>query len=156
MCWRKRSIGNGSYEAIYGRIWDQPSANKRKSKRKQHRALRTRKSRTSRSKNSSRRLSLTLSIKEYHDYSGTGESPEIGVLGGTFDPIHRGHIYVADVVKGGLDWTEFIWSRLRALHTSPTTWPAPNCAMPWWRRPVGDSEDGVTAPTWSLAPGAGP
>lgn len=30
---------------------------------------------------------------------------KIGVLGGTFDPIHRGHIYVADVVKErlGLD-----------------------------------------------------
>lgn len=33
----------------------------------------------------------------------------IGVLGGTFDPVHNGHLYVADALRAALGLERVVW-----------------------------------------------
>ena len=41
--------------------------------------------------------------------SGSGSKMNIGVLGGTFDPVHNGHLIVAEETRARLDLTETLW-----------------------------------------------
>jgi nicotinate-nucleotide adenylyltransferase len=38
-----------------------------------------------------------------------GQPPRIGVLGGTFDPVHNGHLYVANALREALDLERIVW-----------------------------------------------
>ncbi|HEX2281263.1 MAG TPA: nicotinate-nucleotide adenylyltransferase [Thermomicrobiales bacterium] len=38
-----------------------------------------------------------------------GQPPRIGVLGGTFDPVHNGHLYVANALREALDLERILW-----------------------------------------------
>jgi nicotinate-nucleotide adenylyltransferase len=39
----------------------------------------------------------------------TSASEKIGVLGGTFDPIHNGHLHIAEVLRKALDLDRVVW-----------------------------------------------
>lgn len=41
--------------------------------------------------------------------TGTGASRRIGVLGGTFDPIHSGHLHIARELREALDLDRIVW-----------------------------------------------
>jgi nicotinate-nucleotide adenylyltransferase len=38
-----------------------------------------------------------------------GQPTRIGVLGGTFDPVHNGHLYVANALREALDLERILW-----------------------------------------------
>ena len=38
-----------------------------------------------------------------------GQTPRIGVLGGTFDPVHNGHLHIARSLREALDLDRVIW-----------------------------------------------
>jgi nicotinate-nucleotide adenylyltransferase len=38
-----------------------------------------------------------------------GQPRRIGVLGGTFDPVHNGHLYVAHALRAALDLERVVW-----------------------------------------------
>jgi len=56
--------------------------------------------------------------------AGTGATRKIGVLGGTFDPVHLGHLAVARFVLARLQLDEFLFIPAarppHKLHTNPT------------------------------------
>jgi nicotinate-nucleotide adenylyltransferase len=37
------------------------------------------------------------------------QPPRIGVLGGTFDPVHNGHLYIANALRAALDLDCVVW-----------------------------------------------
>ena len=41
--------------------------------------------------------------------TGLGQPRRIGVLGGTFDPVHNGHLYIADALRTALDLERIVW-----------------------------------------------
>jgi nicotinate-nucleotide adenylyltransferase len=40
---------------------------------------------------------------------GPGQPRRIGVLGGTFDPVHNGHLYIANALRAALDLERVVW-----------------------------------------------
>jgi nicotinate-nucleotide adenylyltransferase len=38
-----------------------------------------------------------------------GQPRRIGVLGGTFDPVHNGHLYIANALRSALDLERVVW-----------------------------------------------
>jgi nicotinate-nucleotide adenylyltransferase len=38
-----------------------------------------------------------------------GQPRRIGVLGGTFDPVHNGHLYIANALRAALDLERVVW-----------------------------------------------
>jgi nicotinate-nucleotide adenylyltransferase len=38
-----------------------------------------------------------------------GQPRRIGVLGGTFDPVHNGHLYIANALRSALDLERLVW-----------------------------------------------
>ena len=40
---------------------------------------------------------------------GAGRPRRIGVLGGTFDPVHNGHLYIANALRAALDLERVVW-----------------------------------------------
>lgn len=38
-----------------------------------------------------------------------GQPRRIGVLGGTFDPVHNGHLYIANALRAALDLERIVW-----------------------------------------------
>ena len=41
--------------------------------------------------------------------TGSGQPRRIGVLGGTFDPVHNGHLYIAHALRDALGLERVIW-----------------------------------------------
>jgi nicotinate-nucleotide adenylyltransferase len=41
--------------------------------------------------------------------TGPGQTRRIGVLGGTFDPVHNGHLYIANALRAALDLERIVW-----------------------------------------------
>jgi nicotinate-nucleotide adenylyltransferase len=41
--------------------------------------------------------------------TGPGQPRRIGVLGGTFDPVHNGHLYIANALRAALDLERVVW-----------------------------------------------
>jgi len=38
-----------------------------------------------------------------------GQPRRIGILGGTFDPVHNGHLYIANALRAALDLERVVW-----------------------------------------------
>ena len=41
--------------------------------------------------------------------TGPGRLRRIGILGGTFDPVHNGHLYIANALRAALDLERVVW-----------------------------------------------
>ena len=41
--------------------------------------------------------------------TGPGQPRRIGILGGTFDPVHNGHLYIANALRAALDLERVVW-----------------------------------------------
>jgi nicotinate-nucleotide adenylyltransferase len=41
--------------------------------------------------------------------TGPGRPRRIGILGGTFDPVHNGHLYIANALRAALDLERVVW-----------------------------------------------
>jgi nicotinate-nucleotide adenylyltransferase len=41
--------------------------------------------------------------------TGSGQPRRIGILGGTFDPVHNGHLYIANALREALDLERIVW-----------------------------------------------
>lgn len=41
--------------------------------------------------------------------SPTDSAPRVGVLGGTFDPVHNGHLHIARLLREALDLDRVVW-----------------------------------------------
>jgi nicotinate-nucleotide adenylyltransferase len=41
--------------------------------------------------------------------TGPGQTRRIGVLGGTFDPVHNGHLSIANALRAALDLERVVW-----------------------------------------------
>jgi nicotinate-nucleotide adenylyltransferase len=41
--------------------------------------------------------------------TGSGQPRCIGILGGTFDPVHNGHLYIANALREALDLERIVW-----------------------------------------------
>ena len=41
--------------------------------------------------------------------TGPGRPRHIGILGGTFDPVHNGHLYIANALRAALDLERVVW-----------------------------------------------
>jgi len=41
--------------------------------------------------------------------TGSGQPRRIGIFGGTFDPVHNGHLYIANALRAALDLERVVW-----------------------------------------------
>jgi nicotinate-nucleotide adenylyltransferase len=41
--------------------------------------------------------------------TGPGQPGRIGILGGTFDPVHNGHLHIANALRAALDLERVVW-----------------------------------------------
>jgi nicotinate-nucleotide adenylyltransferase len=41
--------------------------------------------------------------------TGPGRPRRIGIIGGTFDPVHNGHLYIANALRAALDLERVVW-----------------------------------------------
>ena len=41
--------------------------------------------------------------------TGLGQPRRIGIFGGTFDPVHNGHLYIANALRAALDLERVVW-----------------------------------------------
>ena len=52
----------------------------------------------------------------YMDLDKQGNKKKIGILGGTFDPAHKGHLSISKEAKKRYDIDKIIWADTKKIH----------------------------------------
>ena len=53
---------------------------------------------------------------KYLDLDKQGNKKKIGILGGTFDPAHNGHLSISKEAKKRFDIDKIIWAVTKKIH----------------------------------------